>query len=153
MPLTTTKANALTTAINEAFDAIGRAGDTAMPRVRGSKNTEPTAFEYLVSSLLLRISESRREKARGAALKAGILFDPEKQPLTIGTTNAVVYSGEVVEIVVSVTNPTSRLDQPELVAGLEKAGVKLAVINKQVLKATHENRAPHRFTATLCTSR
>lgn len=153
MPLTTAKANALTAAITDAFNAIGRESDTAMPRLRGSKATEPTAYEYLVSSLLLRIAEARREKARTAAIKAGIMFDPEKQPLTIGTTNAAVYSGQVVEIVVSVTNPTSRLDQGELVAGLEKSGVKLTVINRQVLKATHENRAPHKFTATLATSR
>jgi hypothetical protein len=146
MPLTAAKANDLTEALNVAFAAIG---DT-MPRSKG--NLEPLAVEYHVASHLARIADARKKKAQSAAVKAGIMFDPEKQPMPVGS-NALVYAGEVVEIAVSVTTPASRLDQPAFVADLEKSGVKLPLINRLLNKYTVENRAPHKFVSSLVTSR
>jgi hypothetical protein len=146
--LDTLRANARTAAINEAFAAIGAAGDTKMPRAKG--NTEPLAWEYHVSAHLLRIAEARKKKAQLAAVKAGVMFDPEKDPRAVGT-HAVVYAGELVEIVVDVTTAQSRLDAVALFDDLVFAGVKRALIDRLVARHTHENRAPHKFTSSLVT--
>jgi hypothetical protein len=143
-----TRANAKTATLNTAFAAIGVDGDTKMPRAKG--NNEPIAWEYHVASHLSRIAEARKKKAQAAAVKAGVMFDPEKQPLAVGA-NALVFAGEVVEISVSVSTPTTKLELPELLDDLEKAGLKRPVINRLVVKHTKDNRAPHKFTSSLVT--
>jgi hypothetical protein len=150
MPLDTAKANAKTEALNAAFATIGLSGDTVMPRSKDK--LEPVAYEYHVASHLNRLADARKKKAQAAAVKSGIMFDPEKQPMAIGT-NALIYSGDVIEIAVTVTTPATRLDQAGLVADLEKAGLKIEKINAIVLANTYENRAPHKFLSTLITSR
>lgn len=150
MPLDATKANAKTEALNDAFATIGMSGLTLMPRSKG--NLEPLAWEFHVAAHLVRLADARKKKAQAAAVKAGVMFDPEKQPMAIGT-NALIYAGEVVEIAVSVTTPATRLDQDGLIAGLEKAGMKREKINALINANTYENRAPHKFVSTLCTNR
>lgn len=147
--LDTIHANAKTAAFNAAYAAIGNEGETKMPRAKG--NLEPVAWEYHVSCHLFRIAEARKKKAQSVAIAAGVLFDHEKQPLAVGS-NALIYAGDLVEISVSVTTPASKLDMPSLIAALEKAGLKRAVIDKAVAKCTTENRAPHKFVSTLVTS-
>jgi hypothetical protein len=149
MPLDVIRANARTAAINDAFALIGRAGDSKMPASK--LNTEPVAWEYYAASHLNRIAEARKKAAQAAAVKAGLMFDPEKAPLAVGT-NALVYAGDVVEIAVSVTTPASRLDTAAFVDDLEKSGVARKLLDRLVTKHTHESRAPHKFTATLATS-
>jgi len=141
-------ANAKAAAINESFAAIGGTGDTRMPRAKG--NSEPIAWEYHVASHLLRLADARKKKAQAAAVKAGVIFDHEKQPLCVGT-NALVYAGEVVEIVVSVTTAATRLDTAGLFDAFEKAGLKRALIDRLVAKFTSDNRPPHKFVSTLVT--
>ncbi len=150
MPLSAVNANLKTKAINDFFAAIGNSKETAMPRSKG--NLEPLAWEVLVAKHLKRIAAAREKKAVAAAVKAGVMFDPEKQPLPIGT-QALIYAGDVVEIAVAVSAPGSHLDQPALIEDLEKAGLKLPVVNRLFNKHTSENRAPHMFTATIATSR
>jgi hypothetical protein len=149
MPLDAARANAKTEALNTAFASIGKAGDTVMPRSKG--NLEPLAWEYLVASHLKRLAEARKKKAHGEAVKAGVIFDHEKQPAPIGT-KALVYAGEVVEIAVNVTTPTTNLDLPAFTEELQKY-MDQKVINRLLNKHTHENRAPHEFVATLATTR
>jgi hypothetical protein len=148
MPLDAAGSNAKTGAINAAFAAIGTGTLTKMPPSKS--NTEPLAWEYHVAGHLLRIAEARKKLAIKAAVKAGIMFDPEKQPLAVGTT-ALVYAGDVVEISVAVTTPQSRLDAPALLEDIEKAGVPRKVLDRLVAKHTTENRAPHKFTSSLIT--
>ncbi len=147
--LDTAAANAKTTAINNAYAAIGNEGDTKSPRAKG--NTAPIAWEYHVASHLSRIADARKKKAHAAAVKAGVIFDHEKQPWPF-CTNALVYAGEVVEISVSVTTPTSRVDLPALLNDLEKAGLKRWKIDSLVVKHTTDSRTPHKFTSSLVTA-
>jgi hypothetical protein len=147
--LDTARANAKTQAINVAFAKIGDDGDTKMPRAK--LNTEPVAWEYHVAGHLFRIADARKKKAQAAAVKAGVIFDHEKNPLVVGTA-ALVYAGEVVEISVSVTTPTTRLDPVELGVAMVKAGLALKVVEGLLRRCTHENRASHKFTSTLATS-
>lgn len=142
------RANAKTGAINLAFSDIGVVGDTKMPRSK--LNTEPVAWEYHVSALLVRQANARMEKAQKAAVKAGVMFDHEKEPRVPGT-NEMVFAGEVVQIDLKVTTPRTKLDTDALFADLEKAGVRRALIDKLVDRHTHDNRAPHSFTSSLMT--
>jgi hypothetical protein len=119
MPLSVAAAAAKTTAISTAFNAIGNAGDTAMPRCR--RNIEAAAWEYFVASLALRIAEARRKKAITGAVTAGVMFDPAETPRPVGT-EALVYAGDVVEIGLSVTTATTALDLPAFLDALEKGG-------------------------------
>lgn len=141
-------ANAIAAAINAAFADIGVAGATAMPKSR--KNTEATAWNYHVAAHLVRIAEARKKKALAAAVKLGVMFDHTKAPMPVGT-EALVYAGDVVEIAVSVSTPSERLDATALGVALVKAGVKLALVEKLFRQCTNTNGAPHKFTSTLCT--
>jgi hypothetical protein len=142
------RANTKAAAINEAFASIGNAGDTKMPRSK--RNDEPIAWAYHVAAHLARIAEAQKRKAIAAAVKAGVMFDPEKQPMVEGT-HALIYSGEVVQIEVEVTAARTHLDTDALFADLAKAGVKQTLIDRLVTKHTHNNRPPHKFTSSLMT--
>lgn len=148
--LDVTRANAKTQAFNTAFAEIGSSAVTAMPRSKS--NREPIAWELLVSKHLKRLADAREKKAVKEAVKAGVIFDPEKQPLPVGS-NAMIYAGDVVEISCEVGTPQVRLDLQGLLPDLEKAGIKPPVLLKLITKHTHDNRAPHKFSATLVTSR
>lgn len=143
-------ANAKTKAITDAFADIGVSIETSMPRSRGNK--EPLAWEFLVARELKRLADARDKKAVREAVKAGVMFDPEKQPLVTGAS-AVVYAGDVVQISVDVGTPQARVDTVELVADLIAAGVNRAMLTRLVAKHTHESRAPHRFSGSLVTKR
>ncbi len=145
MPLDVTKANAKTAAINDAFAAIGT-GD--MPKSK--LNTEALAWEYHWSSHLLRIAEARKKAAIKAAVKAGVMFDPEKAPLA-ASTNLLIYAGQVVEISVAVGTAATRLDVGGMMDDLVAHRVKRELIDQLIVKHTSENRAAHKFTSTLVT--
>jgi len=146
--LPTDRANARTAAFNEAFAAIGTSIGTAMPRTRSLKNNEPVAWEYHVASHLERIARARKNKAEKDAVKVGVLFDSEKQPMAVGT-NAPIYIGNVIEIGVSVTTPQTRFDAAAFIADLLEAGVKPALVTRLTAKHTLESRAPHKFTSSI----
>lgn len=145
------RALALTTAINNSFAAIGvKAEGTKMPRSKG--NLEPLAWDVFLGKHLKRMADAREKKAVAAAVKAGVMFDPEKQPMVEGT-NALIYAGEVVEISVGVTTAATRFDADAFVDALEKAGVPRKTLDRLRAAHTHANRCPHSFKATLVTSR
>lgn len=139
----------LVDAVNAEFAAIGCTGNTKMPRSK--KNTEPAAWEYHVASHLVRVAEARKKKAHLAAVKLGVMFDHTKEPRPVGT-EALVYPGDVVEIAVSVSTATTRMDPVELGVLLVKAGLSIKVVEQAFRKATHDNAAPHKFTSTLITT-
>ncbi len=134
--------------INAAFAEIGVTANTVMPCSR--KNTERLAWEYYVASHLLRIAEARKKLAVKAAVNAGIMFDPEQQPMVVGT-NALVYAGDVVEISVSVATAATKLDITGLFADLVTHRVKRELLDRLAAKHTKTHRAPHTFTSSLAT--
>lgn len=149
MPLDITLATSLTEQLNEAFAAIGRSGATTIPSGRPNA-AETAAYEYHVASHLLRIAETRRKRAHAAAVKAGVMFDHEKQPEPVGTER-VVYAGQLVEVSVTVAAPIVGLDHLAFVVGLLEAGVKASLVRRLQAKYATETRASHRFTSSLVT--
>jgi len=141
-------ANAKAEALNTAFAAIGGGGDTRMPPSK--KNTEPAAWEFHVAGHLFRLADARKKKAKAAAVKLGVIFDVDKVRKAVGT-EALVYAGDVVEIAVSVTSPTTRLDLVALGVDLVKAGIKVDKLERLLRQHTHNNAAPHAFTSSLVT--
>ncbi len=148
MPLSRAAANDLVGAINADFSGIGASDETAMPASK--RNTEPVAYEYYLASHLLRLAEARKKNAIKAAYREHVLFDPEKSPLPTGT-HALVYAGDMVEIDVDVGTPATRLDLDGFLTDLETHRVKRDLLKRLVTKHTKDNRAPHKFNATLAT--
>ena len=149
MTLTALKATERTAALTLAFTAIGATGDTKMPR--SGSNTDPIAWEFHVASHLARQAEARKKKAHAACVAAGLIFDHDSEPKPPGTSE-VVYAGEVVEIAVSVSNPTAKLDGTLFIAALIEAGVSRKLIDRVRAMHTYENKAPHKFTSALVTA-
>lgn len=149
MSLTALKATEKTSALTEAFVAIGATGETKMPR--SGSNTEPVAWEYHVASHLARLAEARKKKAHAIAVKQGLIFDHEKEPKEAGTS-CVVYQGEVVEIAVVVSNGANRLDVAAFIAELKEAGVCADLLGAALALHSGPGKAPHKFTSALVTA-
>lgn len=145
--LSSTDANLLMNKINTAFAGIGSNG-TGMPKSK--RNTESVAWEFLVAKHLKRMADGRDKAATKAAVKAGIIFDPEKEPRTEGTRESV-YNGDVVQIGVETKMASVRLDTSELQKQLYAAGVAKHVIEECMAAAMKPNRPPHTFTTALVT--
>lgn len=148
MPIVSTKADAKSAAIVKAFEAIGIAEPTRQPRSR--RNNEPVAWEFFVASHLAKLAEVRKRHAHAAAIVAGVLFDADKEPMPAGTER-MIYAGDVVEIALTVSNPSRKFDAPGFINALEKAGVKRKLLNELAEQFTTDNRAPHKFAASLVT--
>ena len=150
MPIVTSKADAKTAAIVKAFEAIGVVEPTRQPRSR--RNNEPVAWEFYVATHLAKLAEARKRQAQAAAIVSGVIFDHEKEPMPEGTNGRVVYSGDVVEIELTVSNPSKRFDAAGFINALEKAGVKRKLLNELAEQHTADSRAPHKFSASLITT-
>jgi hypothetical protein len=148
MAMTQTEANKLTAAMNSAFEKIGNSNGTRMPKT--DSNMDPIAYEFHVAAHLERIAKRRKENAEKACVKEGVLFDTEKSPRKPGTSEAI-YTGDNVVIILSVNNPSDRLDSKQFIAELIDAGVDVMVINRAMEVSTKPTRAPHKFTSTLRT--
>jgi hypothetical protein len=146
MPLDSARAASRTAAVADAFAEIGRANGTAMPRAKGAQ--ERVAYEYWVSSQLAQAAELRRERAKRAAIAAGVLPDYVTAPLAIGTME-VVYAGTLVTIGVKVFSQADKINTPGLVADLAAAGVPKAVLKKLLKRHTRSFAGAHVFAASL----
>jgi hypothetical protein len=142
MPLDTAKPN-VTDAVAEGFAAIGYPPGTRNARDR-------LAEEYWSASLLSRLADARREKAKKAAVTGGVLPDHLAEPYPIGTA-ATVYAGPTVTISLKVVPQADRVNTAALVADLQKAGVKPALLKRLVKKHTEQFGGAHIFTAALVT--
>ena len=151
MTMTVERANALTERMTARTLAIGTDEDALTKFPRTTKNNEPLAIEYHVASHLLRIATARKERARAAAVTAGIMFDPAEQPMPVGTGNALVFAGDLIEITVSVTTATTKLDMRGVTEDLIKHGIKQALLDRLVAKHTRTNQAPHKFMSSIAT--
>ena len=87
MPISSRVRIRLTDAINTMFGGIGSANGTKIPK--SSDNKAPIAWEYWLSSHLLALAKGRFASARIEAIKAGIIFDHEKDQRTPGTNEQV----------------------------------------------------------------
>lgn len=132
--------------ITDAFAEIGRVNGTMMPRSHNPQ--ERVAYEYWVASLLARLSEARRERAKKAAVAAAILPDHVASPMPIGTAETV-YAGDVVTISVKVVEQSPRLDVAGFLAEAEKLGIPPAKLRRMVKKHTTQFSGAHVFTASL----
>ena len=141
-----TTAAKLTNAINKAFDKIGKANGTDMPK--SPNNADPIAYEYHVASQLERIAKKRRELAEGACIKSGVLFDKEKQPRVSGTKESV-FIGDVVVINLEVKGAAARVDAKLLIDELREAGVDGELLDRAVEVSTKHNRPAHQFSTML----
>ena len=146
MPLDAARASDRTEALTDAFAELGRANGTAMPPTRKTK--DKLAFEYWVASLLNRLAEARRDKAKRVAVAGGVLPDHAANPLPVGTSE-IVFVGERVTIALKVVGQTDRVNVPALMADLVKAGVKPAVLKRLVKKHTESFAGAHVFTASV----
>jgi hypothetical protein len=146
MPLDSTRVTSKSAAVTDAFAEIGRANGTSMPRAKGTQ--ERPAWEYWVSSLLAQLAELRRERAKKAAIAAGVIPDHVTVPFPVGTAE-VVYAGTLVTIGVKVVAQADKINVPGLVADLEAAGVKRAVLKKLLKRHTRNFSGAHIFTASL----
>ena len=150
MTLTVAQATAKTTAINDAFAAIGlTAPDTKMPR--SPNNREPVAWEVLTSCLLVQLGERRKTAAIKAAITAGVMFDHKKTPRA-AETDKLVYDGDVVRIDLHVGTGSAGIDHDAFVAGLLKGGVKLALIDRLHRECATKTADPHKFTPSIVTA-
>jgi hypothetical protein len=148
MPASTTKP----AAIAAALAAIGVAGDTAMPALRGSNSAgridERAAWRLYVASTIRAYAEKEYKAALAGAIDAGVAFDSKLHPAAPGTER-VVFAGSVVEIRVTVTQPREGVDHDAFVVDLAKAGVKPALLAKLAALHATETAAPHSFKCSL----
>jgi hypothetical protein len=87
---------------------------------------------------------------RNAAVAGGLLPDHTADPMPVGTFETV-YSGSLVTITVKVANQPDRVAVPALLADLEAAGVKAALLRRLVKKHSTSFAGAHTFTASLTT--
>lgn len=146
MSLSSRTMNTLRDKINISFAEIGVSNGTKMPK--SGDNREPIAWELWVAHHLASYADKRKRVAEAAAIKAGVIFDKEKDPKPAGT-DAVIYNGEVVSISVLVRQPTTRVDVDKLMAVLKARGVKQKILDEGVEQATVTNRPAHVFNAKL----
>lgn len=147
--LTAARADALTVAITSAFATIGKSDATRMPRSgRAPSANAELAWELFVAKLLNRIATTRLNAVLKKAVRAGIMFDAERAPMSVGT-NAVVWASDLVEVSVLVTTPTTRFDVDGFAAALVASGVKPSLVKRLREEHTLDNRAPHTFSASL----
>jgi hypothetical protein len=150
MPLDTLKTSGKTLGRTGVTQLIAEAfGDIGYPP--GSRSArDRLAEEYWSASLLSRFADARREKAKKAAVTGGVLRDHLAEPYPVGTSETV-YAGATVTINLKVVPQAPRVDTAALVADLQKAGVKPALLKRLVKKHTEQFGGAHIFTAALVT--
>jgi hypothetical protein len=148
MALSSKVKNKLVDAINVAFTSIGHAAGMQMPRCTG--NQAPAAWELWVSQHVLSLATKRKERAEQEAIKAGVIFDKEKEPRE-GGTRETVFNGECVSVMLEVRGASKRVSADKMADYLVSKGVKQALIDEARIAATSTSRAAHVFTTTLIT--
>jgi hypothetical protein len=128
--------------IKNGFDALGKKNGTAAPQ--SANNLESIAWDYHVASELSRMAEARKRSATAAAVKAGVLIDPATEPRDPGT-NEILFSGEHVQVQVSVRSPTTSYNIDAISSSLVRQGVSTDVVTNAIIDGTRQNRAPHTF--------
>lgn len=113
-----------------------------------TNNAESYAWDYYVANKIEAYGKKAKDAARKAAIKNGVMFDHEKEPLEPGSQQDV-YSGDVIRISVAVKQPITKVDGEEFYEALKKIGLVDEKVEKLFLAAHRTSRPAHTFTATL----
>jgi hypothetical protein len=148
MSLTSKAKNRLIADVNNLFSLIGQ----KLP-ARSGNNQEPLAYEYFIASHLAKLAVGRRDAAKQAAIKAGVMPDVDdpanqREP----GTDEFIFNGELVTIMLNVAKPRVQVDMKALSAALIAAKVKPEVVTAAIEAASKPTRAGHKFTAMLNTN-
>ena len=141
--------NKLVDKINTTFSNIGRKNGTTLPPT--SNNREPIAWELFVAQHLNAVAGKRKDAAEKAAIAAELITDKEKNPQPEGT-KTVEFTGEHVQVMLSVSNAASRVDITKVMSYLLGKGVSAELVKAAVDQATTKNRPAHVFSTVLLTN-
>lgn len=136
--------------INVAFDSIGETfPKTQMPKC--TANNAKEAWDYFMAKYLLARAEKRKEKAEQKAIKAGVLFDRDKNPRAPGQ-HGQVFNGEVIGVMLEVRNGAERVNVGDMIEHLISVGkVKESVVFAARDAATKKMKDAHVFTPYILT--
>ena len=146
--LSTTDKNKLIDKINTVFATIGKGNGTRMPT--SQDNQEPVAWELFVAKHLDSLAGKRKDAAEKAAVRAEVIVDKETNPQPEGT-KTVEYTGENVQVLLSVKTGATRVDASKVHAYLLSKGVDKGLLDDAITHATTKNRPAHEFSAFLLT--
>jgi hypothetical protein len=124
-------------------------GDTMCPP--STHNTEGLAWDYYVANKIEAYGKKAKDAARKAAIKAGVMFDHEKEPHAPTDGEAVdVYSGDVIRISLQVKNGAVSIDGKAFYEELMKNVLDFGPLITAIYEKHHKTARPaHSFTATL----
>ena len=142
MPFSQSQANKLTDNFRTSLGMIGK--NLKLPKGKG--NTAPIAWEFFVSHVLNSYAAARYNAAKREAVKAGVIFNHEKDPLPAGTKQDV-YNDGVVRVSVEVRSSYEQVDAKKMAAFLAGKGVKQKDIDDAIAFATTQTKCPHVFRA------
>jgi hypothetical protein len=128
--------------INMCFTNIGITNGAKMPK--SGDNREPIAWDMWLGYHLATLAKKRKANAESAAVKAGLIFDKEKNPRPTGTKE-VLFNGELVSIAVEVRKSSTRVDVDKLIAFLAGKKVPPGVLAEALEQASYETRPAHIF--------
>lgn len=115
---------------------------------RSKDNRALIAWEFFTSYVLKACAQARYNKAAKEAVKAGVIFDHEKDPSPVGT-KTVCYAGDQITVSVEVRQPYEKVDPDKLCSYLRGKGVSQQYLDEARAYATSMTKAPHVFRAEL----
>ena len=149
MSLTSKAKNKLIDNINVSFDNIGVLKPTTLPQ---GSNLDAFLYEMFVADYLNSRAAKRRKDARTAAIKARLVPDLERNPMSPGT-DADLASGEHVRVRLVVNGKGQKTDWQGVVEDLlYKHGVKPELVDRLITEHTKEERGQHIMTTSLITT-
>lgn len=147
MPLTTARSSAIADGMRELLRNIGT--NIRIPKGKGNKCA--IAWNLYRTYILQSYATAMYNDAKKDALKAGVLFDHEKNPMEPGT-KARIYDDTIVCVDVEVRSPYEQIDAKKMAAFLSGRGVPQADLDAALKFASSMTKAPHVFRAGLITS-
>ena len=122
------------------------------PTAVALSNTESLAWDYHIAAKVEAYGKGAKDKARKEAIKAGVMFDHEKEPLPPGA-DKVVYEGKNVVINVKVKEPSTTFDHKKFEYEFNKAnlvsGTNREAFDALFAKCFKQSRPAHTFTSDL----
>ena len=140
-----TALNLLKSNIDADFDKLGTKKQTPPP---SKNNLAAIAWEFFISHTLQVRASARYKAATKEAVKAGVLFDHEKEPLEAGTKKEI-YNRDSIVVSVEVRSPYEKVDVDKMISYLVGKGVNEEVLNEGRKFASTMTRAPHIFKAVI----
>ncbi|MGD0106328.1 MAG: hypothetical protein ABSC06_20145 [Rhodopila sp.] len=133
-------------ALGDARTELDRALAALLPRAKTVR--DKLALDYWAASEAARLDDAWREKAKRGAVAGGVLPDYTANPLPVGTSETV-YSSPLLTIGLKVVRQADRVNVAGLVAYLEQAGVKPALLRRAVKRNSEQFGGAHIFTVLL----